>query len=272
MKIFKKHKNKKNLIFSIIIIAIIALFVLVIAWKLGESAGKEADRSLSAIKKKGKIIVGTFPEFKLLTYKDEANNNIGYDMDVIKNIAEEINVEIEVKEIFFNDLFWAVKSGAVDVAISAVTITPERSKDVLFSTPYFESGQSIVVLKGNEDIKGPEDLKDKKIGVPKGTTCETVAKKYVDPYFISYYDFKEIDYLLAGTIDAVIHDSSSAAESVKDNPDKLKIAGGPISKEYFGIMTKQDNNKLIDKIDEILREMKLNGELEQIKNKWFNSL
>ncbi len=268
MKIFKKHKNKKRFIVWIIIL-VVALFALVVILKFSDGLTDDHDRSLVDIKKKGTIIVGTFPEFELLTYKDEAKNNIGYDIDIIKSIASQLGLEVEIREIFFNDLFWAVKSGAVDVAISAITITPDRSLEVLFSAPYFESGQSIMVRKDNEDINSPEDLKDKKIGVPKGTTCEAVAKKYVDPYYINYYDFKEVDYLLAGTIDAVITDQASVKISVVKNPDELKIVGDLLSKEYFGIMTKRGNNKLMDAIDKKLRGMKLRGELEQIKNKWF---
>jgi len=259
-----------NKIITLIIILIIVLAVFFAWWQLGREQEEyvAGDSSLTDIKERGKLIVGTFPKITPMTYHDEQGNNVGHDIDVIKEVASQLGVSIEFKEIFFPDMLEAVKKGEVDVAISAITITTERSKEMLFSAPYFDAGQTIIAQKNNENIKSPQDLRDKKVGVPRGTTCEKTAKEYVDPENLeSYDDFEEVELLVNGKLDAIVHDYVAAVDFVKKYPT-LKIVGEPFTQEYYGIASHKDNKALIDKIDKILREMKRDGQLKEIWNKW----
>lgn len=271
-------KKIVNLIIVTIIILILAFFW----WQLRGQKGEEqqplqpgvekqtTDSSLSDVKAKGSLVIGTFSELEPMTYKNEAGENIGYDISIIREITAKLGVGLEIKEIFFSDLFWAVETGEVDLAVSAITITPERSEKMLFSIPYLNGGQSILVRTDNEDILKPKDLADKKVGAAEGTVCEEAAKKYAKPSLLSLYNFDEVDHLLSEEVDAVVKDYISAVISVKKHPDKLKIVGEPFTEEYYGMAAKKENVTLMDEINKILREMKRSGQLEEIKAEWMD--
>lgn len=269
-------KKTINLIIVTVIILVLAFFW----WQLeqGEKGVQEIepvdkqtkDSSLADIKTKGKIVVGTFPELEPMTYKDERGANIGYDISVIREIANKLGVSMEMKEIFFSDLFWSVEAGDIDLAISAITITPDRSEKMLFSIPYLNGGQSILVRIDNKDILKPEDLKGKKVGVVEGTVCEEIAREYVGSTLVSYPKFNQKEHLLSGELDAIVEDYVGAVISVKENSGKLKIVGDPFTEEYYGMATKKENVTFMDEINKIIREMKRSGQLEEIRKEFMN--
>ena len=269
---------KKNVLFIIIAIIIIAILVYVFYSLMGQEAGDltktdAKDQSLSEVLKRGKIVVGTFPEFSPMTFKDDAEINIGYDIDLINDVAERMGVEVEIKEMTFPSLFPAVKEKEIDIAISSITITPERSKTVLFSIPYFTSGQSIVLREDYTDIAAPEDFPGKKIAAIRNTTCEAAAKDYIgDPSELVTFETlnEELDALKAGEVDAVVHDYCVAAYITNLDPD-IKIVGDPFTQEYYGMMSNINNKALIGKINEILREIKREDGLKELDTKWFGS-
>ncbi len=120
---------KKNVLIIIVIVVVIALTALVYYQFYGGNKGlvdTGGDESLRNIIKNGKIVVATYPEFSPMTFKDEEGRSIGYDLDLINVIAKKIGVDVEIKDMNFPDLFDAVKQKEADIAISSITITPER--------------------------------------------------------------------------------------------------------------------------------------------------
>ena len=138
---------------------------------------KPAPLSLSDIKEKGTLLVGVDIPYGVMEFYDASGKLAGIDMDIASEIASRIGVSMEVKTMPFSKLFDALKAGEVDVVISAVTITPERQKTMLFSVPYLNAGMSIAVRKDNQSIQSLEDLKDQKVGVLKGTVGEELILK-----------------------------------------------------------------------------------------------
>lgn len=267
---------KKNVLFIIIAIIIIAILVYLFYSFMGREAGDfvktdPKDQSLAEVLKKGKLVVATYPEFSPMTFKDDAGKNIGYDIDLINDIAKRMGVEVEIKEMTFPSLFPAVKEKEVDIAISSITITPERSKTVLFSTPYFTSGQSIILREDYDDITAPEDFPGKKIAAIRNTTCEAAVKEYIeDPSeYVSFETLnEELDALKAGEVDAVVHDYCVAAYITNLDPD-IRIIGDPFTQEYYGAMSNIDNKTLIGRINELFREIKREDGLKKLDAKWF---
>jgi polar amino acid transport system substrate-binding protein len=243
-----------------------------------KKGGPETDSSLLNVKERGKLVVGSDIPWEPMEFFDASGKAAGLDIDIAGEIASKLGVSLEVRDIPWDDLFAAVKSGDVDIAMSGITITPERSEEMLFSNPYFDAGQVIIVTSSNTEIKNLSDLRNKRIGAQVNTTSNQEALKYTDPSLVKTYesfeyseDMKEgIIYDLKNRkIDAVIIDYVPASELVKKNPI-LKIAGDPFTEEYYGIVTKKDNYALMYEINRILREMKNNGKLEELKNKWLS--
>lgn len=227
------------------------------------------DTSLSDIKARGKLVVGADIPYGVMEFFDESGNPVGIDVDIAKEITSKIGVELELKTMPFDDLFGAVKNEEVDVVISAITITLERQEEMLFSIPYFDAGLVVVVGSDNKDINVPEGLKDKKVGVLKGTTGEDFALEYVGPSLVTSYITNEErkQALLNGETDAIIIDYIAAIDLIKEY-SSLEIVGEPLNQEFYGIITKIGNNALMDEINKILRELKRTGRIDEIKTKW----
>ncbi len=230
-----------------------------------------SDPSLTNIIERGTLVVSTYPHIDPMTYKDEAGNNMGHDIDMANEIAKELGVSLQIEELFFPDMLAAAKNGDVDLGISSITITAERSEIMLFSIPYFDAGQVIIVRNDTTDVDSPEDFAGKKIGVVKGTTGEkaVLALEGINTSLVISYDKNEdrdVD-LKNGVIDLLVGDITGAVGTIRNNPE-LKVVGNPFTQEYYGIVTKLGNDALMERVNEILREMKRNGKLDELKTKW----
>lgn len=156
--------------------------------------------------------------------------------------------------------------------ISAMTITEDRGKEVIFSEPYINSNQSITATKGS-GIKALADLKGKIVGVQSGTTGEAWARENVaDAKEIKSYDtaLDAFTALQAGQIVAVINDLPVSAFIVKDKPE-LEIVEEIATDEQYGIAVGLDNTELAEAINKALQELKADGTYDEIHAKWFGT-
>ncbi|MFH2020628.1 MAG: ABC transporter substrate-binding protein [archaeon] len=232
------------------------------------------DNSLKNIKDKGTLIVGADIPYGMMEFFDESGNPQGVDVEIARRIASDIGVKLEFKDYIWENLFDAVKNGEVDFAISSITITPERANEMLFSSPYFNAGQVIVVEKDNNDINGPLDFEGKKIGVQIDSTGEEEVLKYTNSSMIITYPGYELGVetgmiydLKTGTTDAIVLDFIAAVDIVKNEPT-LMIAGEPFTQEFYGIASKTENVLLMDEVNTILRQLKSDGSLNAIIKKY----
>lgn len=264
--------KKKNL-FLVISLAV-AVVIITMAWFFYKNF-KASDNSLANIKNKGVIIVGSNLPYGVMEFFDANNQPVGIDVDIAKEIATRLNLKLEFNNYEWETLFSKIKNNEVDLAISSITITPERQQELLFSNPYFSGGQVIVVRRENQEIKGVNNLIDKRIATQKDTTSYNEVKKYTTKNLIfTYADFNTaengtgiINDLKNNKFDAIIVDYTQALSIVRNNTG-LKIVGVPFTTEDYGIVTKIGNDSLMKKINSILKDMQEDGTLEQIKTKW----
>ncbi|MCP3900130.1 MAG: amino acid ABC transporter substrate-binding protein, partial [Desulfobacteraceae bacterium] len=227
------------------------------------------NNTLEVIEQRGKLLVGVDIPYGIMEYYDDSGNPVGIDMDIAKEIASRLEVSIKIRPMPFSKLFDSLHEGRIDIIISAVTITPERQKSMLFSVPYLNAGMSIAVRMDNSDITSLENLKDKKVGVLKGTIGEELILKseHVKPSLVSSYENNEqrINDLMKGKLDAII-----VHFLIKDLPS-IKLVGEPLSESYYGIVTQLNNYSVIEEVNEILRDLKRSGKLLAIKQKYLSS-
>jgi len=261
--------NKKITITVILVAVILTLAFSV--WQLSlvnQKEGGQNDKSLKQIKRKEKILIGVSIPFEPMSFKDSKDDLAGFDIDLAKAIADKIKVKPEYKVMEFPDIFTALKKGQIDLAISAITITPKRTEDYLFSENYITTGQRIVVRKDNNVIKSKGDLEGKKVGVQKGTTGEEQAIKYAGKEnVISYQNRKEIEALSTNFIDAIVTDDINASMIIKNNPN-LKTVGDIFSKERYGVMARLSDRATIQEVNRIIKTMKTNGTMKKLGAKW----
>lgn len=164
----------------------IIIGILVISMMIGMvGCNKSSGSKLTEIKEKGKIVLGTSADYppyefhKLINGKDEI---VGFDIEIAKQIAADIGVELEIVDMKFDGLLAALVTDDIDFIVAGMVPKPERAKVVDFSIPYYAGKQRMIVRKEDAaKLKGPEDFKGLKIGVQKSTTQEEIAiEKFTD--------------------------------------------------------------------------------------------
>ncbi len=227
-----------------------------------------ADDAIQSITARGVLKIGIDIPYGVMEFYDAEGNPSGIDVDIAKAISRKLGVETEFHTMPFDELFEALKSGKVDLLLSAVTITPERQKEMRFSAPYMDVGLSLAVAEGTTDISSKADLKGKRMGVLKGTTGEKFARKApeIDNQLIHVFanNTERLDALRQGKIDAVI------VHFLKEKIPGVKIIGEPLKQSYYGVVGRLTNEELMQEVDSLLREMKRNGRLAEIKREYVN--
>jgi len=209
----------------------------------------------------------TWPPFE---YVNEQTKEIeGFDIDLMKAIAEKEGLEIEFLNVAFDPLLAGIAQCQYDAAISAMSITEERKAQMLFSDPYFAAGQLVTVRKDNTDISGKDDLDGKTVGAQIGTTGSFAVEKMPGTVLKTYDDIGlAFQDLMNGQIDAVIADNPLCWEYEGKNPTKLKTVGEVFTSEDYGIAVCKSKTDLLAKINSGLKAVKAEGLIEDLIDKW----
>lgn len=216
------------------------------------------------------VKVATNAEFAPFEFVDEKTKEIsGFDIDLIKAIGTKAGLEFEIVNTGFDAMLAGIAGCQYDAAIAAISITPDRQKQDLFSEPYTVAGQTVVIQINNETIKSKDDLKGKTIGAQIGTTGAEEVQKIEGTTLKTYdnYEFAFLD-LANGQIDAVVVDNPIADAYVAKNAGKLKTVGNVFTSENYGIAVCKTNTDLQKKINEGLAALKADGSLKALEEKW----
>jgi len=228
------------------------------------------DPLLRKIKERGELIIGTDATYPPMEDVDEEGNIFGMDMDIAKEVAFDLGVEPEFRNVIWEEIFGVVREGGVDMIISSITITAERTKIMDFSNPYFNAGQVIVIRADEKEIiRGVEDLQGRVLGVQTETTSEEAAKELTDPSLVKGYENSPLagEDLLRGEIDAVILDYPAAVGMVAENKD-FQIVGVPFTQEFYGIAIQKGQKMLLSQINKTIRRLKTEEVLKALEEKW----
>ena len=219
-----------------------------------------------------KITVASDPTWPPMEFLDDNKQVVGYDVDMIKAVAKEAGMEAEVRMVAWDGIFAGVAAGNYDVVASGVTITPERQRAFLFTKPYYDVTQIVLLPKG-QSAASFEELKGKTVGGQIGTTGIFVAQKCGVKLNIREYDDVglAIQDLTNGRIEAVICDSPVAlyyANKKEGFSDVLTVAFRTEANEPLGFVAKKDRKDLIEKLNKGLAAIRANGTEAALKKKW----
>lgn len=220
--------------------------------------------------------VVTDPSFVPFEMMDqETGEMVGFDMEIIREVADRAGFEIDLNTMDFNGIIPALQSGNVDIAIAGITITDEREEIVDFSDPYYDSGLRLLVREGNGDIKEFDDLEDKKIGTKIGSTSYDYLMKNLEadggvtPYPGSADMYMA---LMSGAIDAVFYDAPNVGYFARTKGEgKVKTIGPLYEGQQYGIAL-VEGSKWVDEVNTALAAMKEDGTYEEIYVKWFGPM
>lgn len=213
------------------------------------------------------LVMGTNAGFKPFEYK-QGDKIVGFDVDLAREIANSMNKELRIEDMSFDGLLPALGSGQVDMVVAGMSVTPERAKNALFSDPYYSASQRIIVKK-NSSILHKHHLEGKRIGVQLGTTGDTLATK-INGAKISQFPTAPsvLTELNSGGVDAVILDDAPASQYVAGFSE-LKILPGQLSTENYAIAINIKNKDLLDKVNQVISEMKEDGRYDNLIRKHF---
>ncbi|KOO46194.1 transporter substrate-binding domain-containing protein [Priestia koreensis] len=216
---------------------------------------------------KNEFIFAASGEFKPFSYvRNKDLTMTGFDVAVGEAIAHELGLEPVQKRIKFKGIVEGIKTGRADAAVASHTINPGRSKQVLFSTPYYYSGPQ-VFTRPDSDIKTVEDLKGKEVAVAKGSTYAATAARYTNNIKQYDSDITALKALSIGRHDAVITDfvtgRSAKKEGFKIVPKQL------IERSEQAVVMPKDNPQLVKRVNEALERLRKNGTLKKISIEYF---
>ncbi|HSL85528.1 MAG TPA: transporter substrate-binding domain-containing protein [Bacteroidales bacterium] len=217
---------------------------------------------LEAIKAKGTLVLGTSADYPPYEFHASINGKdeiVGFDIEIGKEIAKDLGVELVIKDMKFDGLLAALSQGNVDIVIAGMSPTPERAENVDFSDIYYQSLQTVVVRAEDKDLLvSAESLAGKKIGVQKGAIQETIAaEQFADASPVALGKITDLILSLnSGRIDAAIIEEPVAKSGVKANPG-LFITEIPIVMEDTGtaIALKKDSGDYLDAVNATLQRL-----------------
>lgn len=222
-----------------------------------------------SLDEKDTLVMATNAEFPPYEYYD-GNTIIGIDAEIAQAICDELGKELVIEDMAFDSIITAVTSGKVDFGAAGMTITPEREKNVLFTDTYAQASQVVIVKEGS-DIKTPDDVAGKKIGVQLGTTGDIYASDLEDTTVERYNKgFEAVQSLLTDKIDCVIIDQEPAKVFVEQN-EGLVILEEHFTDEEYAIAVAKNNEELQEAINGALASLKESGKLDEIINKYITA-
>ena len=255
----------------------------------------------SACSKKGDVLVmatnAAFPPYEYV----EGNDFVGIDVEIAKAIAEKLGMELQIEDVEFGSIIGGVAEGKYDMGMAGLTVTEERKQSVNFSDTYATGIQVIIVNNGSsiaslddifvfDDEGNPTALKDTdiKVGVQQDTTGDIYSSDDITNWGFNDVDedgtvktdrvvryktgAEAVEALKTNKVDMVIIDNEPAKSFVAAN-DGIHILEGDneYAIEDYAICVSKDNKELLDKINQALKELKEDGTIDEIVNRYINS-
>ncbi len=225
-----------------------------------------------ALQSKGerqKLIVGTDAGFEPFEYI-EKGEVVGFDIDLVREIANDLNRELVVEQLGFDGLLAGLQAGRIDLVAAGMSVTEERAKSVNFSDPYYEASQMIIVRRDNPTINSKSDLVGKKIGVQLGTTGDIMVDEIERAEKIQLPSVPGVlQEVSSGRIDAAIIDNAPAENYLRNKPE-LKMLDERLSTENYALAMRKGEPELLTGVNKTIARIKADGTYDSMMEKYFS--
>lgn len=230
--------------------------------------------NLDRIVESGKLVVGTFDDYVPFQMLDTEGELMGYNVDIMKDMAEQLGVELVVKKPAFSILIPSLQKGDVDMIIAGMAISPKRALAVDFSIPYFYTGYCFLGNKKHEArFKAADDFNREGmvIGTMMGTPMVDLAKKMFPNAEIVEYKNLGVGFMaiVADKADVLLVDEALAFYFTMLRPDKTYLVEGKFTNDGHGIMIAHGQPDLLLWINTYLRDYMDSPQYREAYDKWF---
>ncbi len=227
--------------------------------------------TLCACTRSNKLIIGTDATYPPFEFVDAAGQISGVDIEVGREIGKALGREVEFRNINFDGLITALRTGSIDLVISSMTATADRRQSIDFSEPYVKTG--LAVLAANTStVQSAADLKTpgRKIVVRLGTTGESWARENLKEAKIIALDADVscVMEVVNASVDAWIYDQLSIMNYQAKYAGKTRAMLAPLREEVWAVGLKQGNDALKTKVNEVLARMRTDGSFTKLAERF----
>ena len=235
-----------------------------------EAAEESTDAAEVTTVEPGVLTMGTNATFPPYEYKD-GDDVVGIDAEIAQALADKLGLQLEIVDMDFDSLVASVQSGKIDMSLAGMTVTEERKQNVDFTDSY-ATGVQVIIVKEDSDIASADDLEGKLIGVQQGTTghlycADDFGEENVIPYANGA---TAVQALLQGKVDCVVIDQEPAKAFVEAN-EGLKILETAYTTEDYAAAVSKDNPALTAALNSALQELKDDGTIQGILDKYIKA-
>ena len=255
-------------------ISVLVVALMAAAMISGCGKKEEASAPAAAPAPAAAIVVGLDDNFPPMGFRDEKNALVGFDIDLATEAGKRLGAEVTFKPIDWNAKEAELNGKRVDVLWNGLTITEELKANILFTTPYLENRQIIVVLD-NSAIKNKAELAGKVLGVQDGSSAVEAVQKD-EATAKSLKELKKFPDnvtalmdLSAGRLDALVVDEVVGRYYTAKKSGEYRVLEENFGTEDYGVGTRKDDAELMGKLQKALDDMKKDGSAAAISTKWF---
>lgn len=229
--------------------------------------------ALDAIKARKKLVVAMDVGYDPFEVKREDGAIVGFDVDLVNEVARDLGVEVELRNVAWDGIIGELRTGKVDAIFSGMSITPERQQAVAFSEPYYHVGQVVVKKKGDARITSYRDLDapGMRVATQQGTTGEQAVKDFMPK--AELMKFPKTDEaclaLIQGKCDAVVFDHPFLIKYVTEQTTELEGLWTPFTQESIAAALRQDSQRLVEAVNATLTRLRQSGKLAEMEARWF---
>ena len=216
------------------------------------------------------LIVGTNSEYAPFSFMED-NQVVGFDIDLITEVAKILGKTIELKDMPFDALIPAMQTGGIQVIATGITPTEQRALQVNFTKPHLKGDPLLIVSPADAPLKTVADLKNKKVAVNEGFTADYYMSGIKGPQLVRFASAIESFMALAsGRIDALV----AAENNVKPflthyGAHKFSIAAIPNTSDEYALAVSKKYPELVVQIQQAIDQLQGDGTLEALKQKWY---
>lgn len=253
------------------------LSLIIIALLLTGCGPKEPANHLEAIKQAGVIRVGTSADYPPFEYVDDSGNKIGFDIELMEEVAKRMDVKLEWVDMPFDSLIAGVQENKIDMAISAFNYSEERDEKVDFTDEYYATEDSFLVADGfSGQIVNPEDVAQYKVGVQSGTVQDDwLTSELVETGVMpegNLFRYERVDQaaldLKAGRIDVLMSDYLPAEALVKQLGGLQIVYRGQLYSGPMNMVVPEGDKDLAAELNKVIAELKEEGFIQAVAEKY----
>ena len=217
----------------------------------------------------GILTMGTNAAFPPYEYKD-GDDIVGIDAEIAQALADKLGLQLEIVDMDFSSLITSIQSGKIDMSLAGMTVTEERKQNVDFTDSY-ATGVQVIIVKDDSDIVD-DNLEGKMIGVQEGTTGHLYCSDdWGEENVIAYTNgATAVQALVQGKVDCVVIDQEPAKAFVEAN-EGLKILDTAYTTEDYAAAVSKDNPALTAALNSALQELKDDGTIQGILDKYIKA-